>query len=271
MQKILRPEITNIHSAAWSKIQSSWVFWFLIIGGVLFVFVLQVFSVIVDIFNALLFASVPVLIYVAYVYGDVKKKFWEEFAKVNGWEYLENGDASREVGLMFRQGHSKKISNQISGVLEDGRHFKIFEYEFSIGHGKQRRVYNYVVFSFKFDGSFPELYLNNKHNSYNIYTGKKLSLPKEFEEKFTLSAPEEYEIEALEIFTPDVLAALIDGDFKHDIEFIDSRMIIFRDKLIYDFNILESELRKALELEDLLDQTLDRVKFKPIGNRPYHL
>jgi hypothetical protein len=125
-----------------------------------------------------------------------------------------------------------------------------------------------VVFGLKFAGKFPHLYLNNKNSDWGISTGEEIPLPEEFEKRFTLCAPKEYEIEALELFTPDVLANLLDKKFSHDVEFVDQEMLVYTDGQINDFDELEKEFNITLELEEMLDDKLDKFKFQQIGDMP---
>lgn len=162
-------------------------------------------------------------IYIFRAQDKARSSFWKEFAEVNGWKYKNikqpgilnlnyYGEPDKEAGVMFKEGKGRSLTNEIEGVIE-GRHFRLFCYEFFVSSGKSRRTYHYTVFAFKFKGSFPHVYLNNKLNSWSVSTGEKIPLPTEFEKRFSLSAPKKYEIEALEIFTPDVLTSLLDGGF----------------------------------------------------------
>lgn len=204
------------------------------------------------------------------VWAKVMTSFWKQFAEVNGWQYRYRGDPNKEKGLMFRQGDSRNITHVIEGIIEN-RQFRILTYLFSYGTGKDRKSYFYTIFAFKFNGSFPHIYLNSKHNTYGVSAGEAVPLPSEFEKKFTLSAPRKYETEALEIFTPDVLTALLDNDFPHDVEFVDQEVLIFTVGSINSFEQLEKEFSKALEIEDLLDEKLDKFKFEKIGDMPHTL
>ena len=98
-----------------------------------------------------------------------------------------------------------------------------------------------------------------------------IPLPVEFEKNFSLSAPRKYEIEALAIFTLDVLAGLLDNGFAYDVEFVNQEVLIFTDGQINDFGGLERAFDQALKLEDLLDEKLDRFKFQQIGDMPHTL
>lgn len=263
-------------SAVWHAAKKSVWFWIILVVSSLYMLLLLI------VFNAAKVASQPnnfvfyflpvffPLVYIILLQNKIATVFWKQVAEINGWNYRDSGDPSGESGIMFQQGHSRAISRHIDGVI-DGRQFRIFNYAFAIGYGRSRIAYQYVVFAFKFNGSFPHIYLNNKHNSYTIKTGEKIPLPLEFEKQFLLSAPRKYEIEALQIFTPDVLAKILDNGFAHDIEFVEQEVLMFVDGVINDFEKLENTFNKALELEDLLDEKLDRFKFNTIGNMPHTL
>lgn len=258
----LKPKTTNIWEETWNKVGSKWQFW--------------VPLPLIFIFGFLPLVIIPI-VYFMIVLAQVRASFWKEFAKVNGWQYKERiqpeifsnlinmGDSIKETGLMFQEGNTRSISNEIEGILNN-RHFRIFCYQFSIGSGKSRRVYYYTVFAFKFNGSFPHIYLNNKNNSWSITTGERVPLPVEFENKFSLSAPKKYEVEALEIFTPNVLMSLLDDKFSYDVEFVNQEILVFADGEINNFDQLEKRFNEALNLNDLMSEKLDKFKFEPIGN-----
>lgn len=271
--KFVEPEITNVakatwlvYKSAWNRVKAKW----------LFLVVLVPVTILLPYLTLIALALSFIVIQL-----NVRASFWKQLAKVNGWQYKEalqfrsfvlerSRPPAEEPGIMFKQGNRRAISNEIEGVIE-GRHFRFFNYQFSVGYGKNSRTYHYTVFAFKFDGLFPHLYLNNKNNVWSINAGEKIPLPVEFEKEFSLSAPRKYEIEALEIFTPDVLAKLLDGNFPHDVEFIDHDVYIFTDGRINSFEQFAKEFNQALGLEDLFDERLDSHKFQQIGDMPYSL
>ncbi len=274
-----RPETESIIKETAKELFWQWQFWsllsFAVISGVL----LAIYMIQAEFFEPGFFV-IPILIvaiYIGYVQDKIRKCFWKRFADLNGWQYLEQGNPEQESGVMFKQGNRRYISNIVFGLI-DGRQFRIFNYSFTVGQGKSKRTYKYTVFAFKFNGSFPHIYLNSRQNfygfKYDIYgvsVGEAISLSSEFEKKFTLMAPRKYEIEALEIFTPDVLVNLLDNRFAHDVEFVGSEMLIFTNGRMNSFDELEKEFRRALEIEDLLDEKLDKFKFTTIGDMPYNL
>ncbi|KKP98840.1 MAG: hypothetical protein US71_C0002G0050 [Parcubacteria group bacterium GW2011_GWD2_38_12] len=266
--QISKPEITNIWKATWDKIKIRWQFWSLVVVAFISHVTLGIWAGWGE--DIIFFPFIIVVLYVVAAQNKIRTSFWKRFAELNGWQYAYYGYPEKELGLMFKQGNNRAISNVINGGIND-RQFRIFNYEFSIGSGKTKQTYCYTVFVFKFKGSFPHIYLNNRFNYYGVDIGEKIPLPREFEKKFSLSAPKKYEIEALEIFTPDVLANLLDNGFTHDVEFIDQEVLIFTYGQINKFEQLEKEFKRALELEDLLDEKLDKFKFQPIGNMPHIL
>lgn len=277
--KFLKPKITNIWETTWETIKIQGQFWVFMILTVAFI----ILFIILDwpgIQIIIIPFVVAMILYLTLVQIKIRSSFWKQFAEINGWQYKNSAPAGlfgvgysnseKESGLMFKEGHTGLISNEIEGII-DNRSFRIFCYQFSTGYGKSRRTHYYTVFAFKFNGSFPHIYLNNKSNHWSINAGESISLPAEFKNKFFLSAPKEYEMEALEIFTPDVLVKLLDYGFPYDVEFVNQEMFVFDDGQVNKFEQLDIAFNKALELENLLDKKLDKFKFQPIGDMPVTL
>jgi hypothetical protein len=256
------PKTLDMKTAVWDMVKNKWYFW------IPAIFLLILYYELGFVF---------IVVYIVIIFVKVQQSFWKEFALVNGWEYkkfnnfLGTRDVSlNEESLMLRQGQSQAISNEIIGTISN-RDFKIFCYRFYIGVGKTKRAYHYTVFSFESNGTFPHIYLNNKKNSYNINIGEKIKTPKEFEDKFSISVARNYEIEALQIFTHDVLATLLDIDFPYDVEFINQEILIFTDGQIHDFADLKFKFNKSLELMSLLFDKFDKFRFEKIGKSSYVL
>lgn len=264
----ITPEIKSIGRATMEYIWKRWQFWGILAGAIISSVIILILLGVYEMIFA--FPFFFVFLYFILIESKIRILFWKQFAELNGWKYKDRSDPSQEQGIMFRQGHGRIIHHCIEGMIDE-RNFRIFNYNFSIGSGKHRKTYFYTIFAFKFDGTFPHIYLNDKAYSYSIRIGESIPLPTEFEKSFSLSAPKEYEIEALEIFTPDVLVSLLDNKFGHDVEFVNQEMLIFFDGQISGSEQLEREFKRALGLEDLLDEKLDRFKTEPIGDMPTSL
>lgn len=261
----------------WIRAKRSWLFWVVLSISIFFTLSSLIITVDsikrIDQFGLLIIDFWPILfplVYLLWIQNKLITSLWMKVAEINGWEYKSSSDPKEELGIMFQQGHSGTIFRRIDGVV-DGRKFRMFNYTFTVGSGKYQRVYSYTVFAFKFNGSFPHIYLNNKHNSYSISIGEKIPLPSDFEKQFILSTPKKYEMEALEIFTPDILSKMLDKKFSHDVELVGSEVVLFIDGIVTSFEQLERGFDTALELEDLFDEKLDRFKFEKIGDMSHQL
>ncbi len=209
-------------------------------------------------------------VWFAIIYSKVREAFWKEVAKKYGWEYAYGKDISDEKALLFEMGDSREAGNGIIGSY-DNQPFHIFEYEYTVGSGKHKTTYSFTVFEVKFTGTFPHLYLNYKSDWYSntpsIFSSlAKISLTSEFEDKFKLYSPKEYEIETLEIFTPEILALLLDSGWNHDMEFVDGELIIYQRAKFNSFTELDMELNKIKKLVDILSPLLNRLKLAKVGN-----
>ncbi len=208
--------------------------------------------------------------YMSSVYSKARESFWMQISTKYGWTYTHHKNILKEKALLFGIGHSISVGHGISGNYQD-RPFHIFEYEYAVGSGKQKTTYSFTVFEVKFTGNFPHLYLNYKDDGYAntpalISSLAKLSLPKEFEDKFKLYSPKEYEIETLEIFTPDFFTHLLNCGWKHDMEFVDGELLIYRRSQFNNFTDLDTELNTIKKFVDFLSPRLNRLTFTHIGD-----
>lgn len=204
------------------------------------------------------------------LYSGLRTAFWKQLALKYGWEYTATRRVSDEKALLFTVGNSQDASHGINGDY-NGHPFYVFEYEYTIGKGDNKRTYAFTVFEVKFQGTFPHLYLNYKGDWYSnrpsmFSSLANISVPREFENIFKLYAPKEYEIETLQIFTPDVFALLIDSKWSHDMEFVNGELIIYSNKKFTNFTNLDAELSKVKKFIDILGPLLNRLKLTQIGN-----
>lgn len=262
--------IIDIRKAAWEEVKRSkeLLVLFLLIGvvGNLFMLSFGVFSF------ALAAPWIPFIIWVAILHQSMRRKFWKQFAKEKKWIYTKNAPVEKEQALIFDEGHSGKIQNMVKGGLDDTT-ARIFEFSFSRGHGKHQTTYYYTAFGFQFsEGAFPHCYLNRLHKGYDVsHKGERILLPAELEEKFHLYAPRKYEIEALAIFTPDMLEFFLDEKWPHDIELVDQELLIFRKEFVNTKQELEMEFTEAQKLMRKLAPKLQQANFTPIGDMPHVL
>jgi len=218
-------------------------------------------------------------VYLGNVFAQAERKFWYNFCKVNGGLYRQNGNPTTEKAIMFKQGESRNIKHL--ALFEEGKNeTKIFQYSFHKKKwtDKHSTPFDYTVISIKVEGSLPHIYLNYKKDGYGLNIGKEISVPVEFEKSFHISIPEGYQIEALEIFTPEILAKILDQEIKVDIELVDNQIYFFIEKQnLFGFSfdkhlkLLEKQYNAVATLMSMLKPRLDRFHFKKIGDFPHRL
>ncbi len=206
------------------------------------------------------------------IYLKTEEKYWPIFAKENSATILRENDQVRPNALMFRQGFSQTFRNPI--VFEEDS-LRIYEYSFKIQkmYKKDPFPYMYTVFDLPFKGTVPHLVLNFRHDQYKLAEGKELPLPREFEEKFKVYTADQYEIEALEVFTPDVLVLILDNALEIDIELVDGHVLFFVPKHATGFGfrrhlaILEEQYKAIQVLFEKLQPVLTGFSYEKIGDK----
>ena len=138
--------------------------------------------------------------------------FMKQFARANNFTYAHTGSLVGLDGALFQKGNGRKLTNVVSGTYKDNP-IRIFYYEFSTGSGKNRRNHSYTICEIEYKGSLPSITVEEAGfwdaNEFLTSGQKKLQLHNEFDKHFALYVQSDYEIEALEIFTPEVVEALI--------------------------------------------------------------
>lgn len=211
-----------------------------------------------------------ILVWLAYIYIEIREAFWRQLALKYHWEYTLSKNLTKEKALLFKQGHTPLVYHGISGSYNN-QPFHIFEYQYTVGSGKHQTTYSFTVFEVKFTGTFPHLYLNHRGDWYSntpsmFSSLAQISVPKEFADRFKLYAPKEYEIETLEIFTPEIFALLLDLKWNHDMEFVDGELVIYRRVTFSSFTKLDAELGKIKKFVDILSPRLNRLKLEKVGD-----
>lgn len=196
-----------------------------------------------------------------------------QFAKANGFEFYE-GSERNESGLIFSRGRS--------------RHFRIFQatnqpwselgnYNYTIGSGKNRQTFYYYYLRIPLPRRLPNMVLDSKKN--NIFgmsnlpekfsRNQKLELEGDFNNYFTLYAPAEYKTDALYIFTPDVMQAMIATSGKFDAEIVDDNLYLYAQGRYKLTN--SKKLKTLFELAATLNKEFDRQALyytdDNVGNR----
>jgi len=215
----------------------------------------------------LLVGGVPIVFLMRRL-SALETAFWKEVAQLHGYTYVHR-PYFEESALVFQQGHSRATGHGLMGTVHD-RPFRFFQYHYTVGHGKHPQTHTYCIFEVAFAGTFPHVYLNNTRNrdlsSIKGFFLPRIPLPHELEKDFNLHGPKQYEIEVLEIFTPDLLLHLLDTKWEHDLELVDQKLYVFREQPVRTKQEFEHELGRLEELLALLAPKLNRMKLTPIGD-----
>jgi hypothetical protein len=214
---------------------------------------------------------IVLLIWIGIVHVKSREIFWKEVALKFQWAYAPYRDTSSEKALIFAQGGNTYAKHGISGDCE-GQAVHIFEFQYSTGSAKHRQTHTRTIFEIKFSGTFPHLYLNYENNAVSrlFLTDKVTSIPipHEFDQKFQLYSPKEYEIEALEIFTPEIFSALLDMDWDLDMEILDGEIVAYKDRRYDNFQDIYIDFTKVKKIITLLSSRLNKHKLTSIGDMP---
>ncbi len=158
-----------------------------------------------------------------------------EFAAQNALKYVTSYDYDNRPGLIFSAGDSRVFPQLL---LAEGRDFvELGNYHYTTGSGKSRQVHDFGFMRIKLPRRLPNMVLDSKKNNFfggrlsNLNVGfggaQKLSLEGDFDKYFTLYAPEQYKRDALYVFTPDVMQALVTAAHAYDCEVIDDDLYIY--------------------------------------------
>jgi len=184
----------------------------------------------------LLFLSVGTYFLVRF-FGLRRWEGWhrlDTFATSNGLVFSPRDAAPAYPGAIFNHGHSRAALNHIRSA--EGRFLDFGNYRYVVGSGDDSRTYNWGFLAFKLDRSLPHIVLDATSNN-GLLGGtnlpaffkkeQKLSLEGDFDKHFTLYCPKGYERDALYIFTPDLMALLIDEASPFDVEIVDDWMFVY--------------------------------------------
>ena len=164
-----------------------------------------------------------------------ERDFLKEFAAANGYTFAKDGTVDETYGTIFRMSDDQAISDLVSGTYA-GCDLRMFLHEATIRHGRDSSRYDHTVIELDVHGQLPDLLMVNKHQrlkfmepDFQELFGIKniISLEGDFNEHFTLYAPDSMSVEALEVFSPDTMALMEDEARHYTVEFAGNRVYIY--------------------------------------------
>jgi hypothetical protein len=128
----------------------------------------------------------------------------------------------------------------------------VANYRYTVRRDKSSRVYRWGYLALKLDRRLPHMVLDATSN--NLLFGSNLprrfgkdsvlSLEGDFDRYFTLYCPPEYGRDALYVFTPDLMALLIDESSAFDVEIVDDWMFVYSTE---PFDLLQPAVWQRLD------------------------
>ncbi|CAN5142131.1 hypothetical protein BH11ACT3_BH11ACT3_18220 [soil metagenome] len=251
-----------------------------IVLGTIFVPVLGIISVAGDSSNGaqsagviivpLLIISGLVVLVVALARGANGNR-WERwmrldsFGTANGMVFSPADPNPSYPGAIFQLGSSRTSYDHF--VSASGRFFDMGNFKYTTSNGKNSTTHTWGFMAFNLDRRLPNMVLDAQAN--NGFFGSNLPasfdkkqvlhLEGDFDRYFTLYCPQQYERDALYVFTPDLMALLIDNAAPFDVEIVDDWMFVYASQPfsmtwpgVYDrlFRILNTVGAKTLTQTD---------------------
>lgn len=186
-----------------------------------------------------------------------------KFAGRNGFDYSPHMTPLTSYnGMIFDDGDGRKFYD----VLEFNRgnqKVEIGNYEYTTGSGKSRTTHHYGYMRLRLPRRVPHMVLDSKANNTQIFgvtmttglsdsfdTKQTLSLEGDFDTHFTLYCPKEYERDALYIFTPDLMALMIDESAAYDVEIVDDSLYVYQNGSMRQYD--PESLRRLIRIAEVI-------------------
>ncbi|WP_375425637.1 hypothetical protein [uncultured Friedmanniella sp.] len=203
---------------------------------------LVIVAVVALVLVAALLAVVHVIRLVASL--RIPRIWWETayrlvgFAAANDLRYGHDEQVAHP-GVIFLTGQDRVAERRLTTTA--GRPLEIGNYRYAVQgeNDEQPQVHHWGYVAITLDRRLPHLLLDAKANNRSTFGIKTSNLPVdlapdqrlalggEFDEHFTLYAPDNYGRDAFGIFTPDLMALFIDRLGTYDVEIIDDTLFVY--------------------------------------------
>ncbi|MFJ4175575.1 hypothetical protein [Microbacterium sp. NPDC089696] len=154
------------------------------------------------------------------------------FAAANAMTYLDRIEAPPLPGMIFQAGSGRMSTDVLRGT--EPRFVEFGNYQYTTSNGKNSQTHRWGYVAVKLDVPLPNIVLDALGNNGlggSIATGfrrdQRLSLEGDFDRYFSLFCPEGYEVDALYLFAPDVMARFIDHAAELDVEIVDDWLFLY--------------------------------------------
>lgn len=187
----------------------------------------------------LLFApAVGYVVILAYFQRKLRREFYRQFARINGYTYQKSGWLTNHTGALFKIGRSKKMEDIIQGQIAN-LPFYLFNYHYTVQYGKQSHTFRRTVWEIDFQMPVPPMLLlvdwhefGDDISDNNLKYVSKIVLDEALEKHFSLFAEKKFETETLQIFTPEFLNLLFEKYKQFSLNFSGSSLLVYAHGII---------------------------------------
>ena len=263
-------EIDDVSASTWHYIFKHYykgVFWYSV-----FAVVSCIIAVVIVVNNPILFQLGFIIIAIVatigmYVYQRVlaviKVEFTQQLGAELGLTYTGDASLGTVSGKWFTLGSRRSITNVLEGVYKTVP-LRIFTYRYVVitdsGDNQSSTPFDYTVFEATLKGTVPDILAFSKKGIQYVpatalgFQDESLRLEGNFNDYFLLYVPKGREQEAYQIFTPDVMAVLIDKASGLHFECVGNKVYIYKEGVITKREVFESLVELAQYLMSLFEK-----------------
>lgn len=221
-------------------------------------------------------AVIVALVSVLFIFGPFDEKRTlriQLFASENGFAYRRFGQPPPEAGIVFNAATAVRVTDQLIDLSTRQVRSRTGTAPVSISMGNAAvstkpppgkpassttTTGNFGYLHVALSAASTHYLLDGKANNrlgggsvaWSLHTNQKLLLEGDFNKHFTLYCPPGRERDALQIFTPDVMAQLIDHGAAWDVEIVDDNLFVYANRTLSSRR--PGEIERLLEFADLV-------------------
>lgn len=183
-------------------------------------------KVVADIFGyGFLFAVLLFNFYVVYSYTKLRKRYWKEFATLNGWNKVLHSKKFVPPSIANYGIRERSFDSSIKT-----EHWVITPHRYETSGGRHSRTIINTVFSTELPKAMPYIAIDSVKNFGGLVHAPEgfevVELEGDVKKYFIIYVQKGLYTDALSILSPDILAVLVDKCRDYDIEIVDNMLYI---------------------------------------------
>lgn len=196
------------------------------------------------------------------------------FARSNGFTATKGLKDPGYPGFIFSIGDTKNALSIVEGNYKN-HGFKVFNYSYMEGNGKDRDEYNKGVIIVKLPRKVPNVVFDSKANNIfgmstlgTSFSGsQKFTFEGDFNKHFDVYAPQNYGRDVLYFMTPELMALLVDEAGNYDIEVVDDNLFFYAPEFDFKKLQLQSIFKLIANLGGEFSDNTQRYADERVGDK----